>query len=184
MDFCDINCRYKRINGFDDYYITEFGDIYSTRLRGAEKEKHLHIMKPKEPGNKSKYLNIILCRDDGQYTKSVHRLVAEHFVDGYFDGAVVNHIDGNNRNNSYTNLEWTCTADNIHKSYKTSGVGAKRNYKIYELYDTDMCLIGTFSSHIDMENFVRENEIDASPTQLTKKCFSRGYTLIKKQKPN
>lgn len=50
---------------------------------------------------------------DGKYkTVSVHRLVAEHFVDGYFNGAVVNHIDGDKTNNASSNLEWCTRSEN------------------------------------------------------------------------
>jgi hypothetical protein len=182
MTFQDITGKYKQIKGFPNYYITEFGEIFSDRLRGHEKEPHLHKMTPKNPGKNNKYLNIILCNKDGQFTKSVHRLVAEHFVDGFFEGAVVNHIDGNNRNNAATNLEWTTARDNIHKSYKTSGVSAKRNYKTWMLFDCQDTLLGSFTSHNDMEEFVKKNHIDASPTQMTKKRNSRGYYVVIKGK--
>lgn len=78
MELSDIDVRYERIPGFDDYYITECGEVYSTRLRGNEREAHLHKLKPKNPGASNKYLNIILCNQTGQHTKSVHRLVAEN----------------------------------------------------------------------------------------------------------
>ena len=42
----------------------------------------------------------------------IHQLVANVFVPGKFDGAVVNHKDGNKRNNVYTNLEWTTRSEN------------------------------------------------------------------------
>lgn len=180
MDFCDINGQYKQIRGFQDYYITEFGEVYSTRKIGIGKTSRLHKLKPKNPGDKSKYLNIILCRDDGQFTKSIHQLVAEHFVDGYFEGAVVNHKDGNNRNNNASNLEWTTQHDNVHKSYITSGMSAKRNYKEWSLYNPAGELIGVFYSHTSMENYVKQNGLDASPSQLTKDGNSRGYCVIKK----
>lgn len=38
----------------------------------------------------------------------VHRIIAQHFIDGYFEGAFVNHINGNKRDNRIENLEW-CT---------------------------------------------------------------------------
>ena len=180
MEFSDINGRYKRIEGFDDYYITEFGDVYSTRPIGASKEHKLHKLKPKNPGRDNKYLNIILCRDDGQFTKSIHRLVAEAFVDGYFDGAVPNHIDGNNRNNSSDNLEWVTVKENIHKSYETSGVSATRNFRMWNLYDDSGTLIGSFVGHIEMESFVKEHSIPASPSSLSKYGKSNGYYVIKK----
>ena len=182
MTFQDINGRYKQIKDFKDYFVTEYGEIYSTRLRGNERESHLHKIKPKDPGNPSKYLNVTLCSDHGQVTKSVHRLVAEAFVGGHFDGAVVNHIDGNNRNNNASNLEWTTVKDNVHKSYITSGKSAKRNYLIWELVNPEGEKLGIFASHSDMEDFVITNKIDASPTQLTKAGYSRGYSIIKSGK--
>lgn len=36
----------------------------------------------------------------------VHRLVAFAFIEGYEKNKQVNHIDGNNQNNIFTNLEW------------------------------------------------------------------------------
>ena len=40
----------------------------------------------------------------------IHRLVAEIYCPGYFEGAQVDHIDCNKLNNHYTNLQW-CTPD-------------------------------------------------------------------------
>lgn len=177
MDFEDIRGRYAQIINFPNYFITEFGEVYSDRLRGYEKEHHLHKLTPKNPGNKSKYLNIVLCNEEGQVTESIHRLVAKYFVNGYFDGAVVNHIDGNNRNNVASNLEWTTIEDNVHKSYITSGKGPKRNYLTWELYSPTNELIGVFASHYEMADFINANKLNTSATQLIKKRRSRGYTV-------
>lgn len=49
IEFKDIGCRYAPIKGFKDYYITECGDVYSTRKRGKEINPHLHKLKPKTP---------------------------------------------------------------------------------------------------------------------------------------
>lgn len=169
----------KRINGFEDYYISNLGNVYSERLRGWEKIHRLRKLKPKDPGKASKYFNIILCRDGEQVTKSIHRLVAEYFVDGYFDGAVVNHIDGNNRNNRADNLEWVTTKVNIHKSYETSGKNQKRHYKTWKLFNPSGELIGEFTSHSELEDYIRTMGIDAFPTVLTKYGVSNGYTVTK-----
>ena len=182
MELQDIKGKYKQINCFPNYYITEFGEIYSDRLRGNEIEPHLHRIKPKNPGRKNKYLNVVLCNEDGQITKSVHRLVAEYFVEGYFEGAVVNHIDGNNRNNIASNLEWTTARDNVIKSYKTSGVSAKRNYKIWELHSPDGSSLGVFAGNTDLRRFIIDNNLNIAPAQLIKDRNSRGYTVIVKPK--
>ena len=49
----------------------------------------------------------------------VHILVAESFVDGWFEGAEVNHKDLNKLNNKWDNLEWVTRSENqIHQYEK------------------------------------------------------------------
>lgn len=52
-------------------------------------------------------------------TVAVHILVAQAFCEGYFEGAVVNHKDGNKLNNNANNLEWVTVAENNRHAYKT-----------------------------------------------------------------
>lgn len=47
----------------------------------------------------------------------VHRLVALAFVSGYFDGAHVDHIDGNKTNNIPSNLEWVTENENTRRQW-------------------------------------------------------------------
>lgn len=53
----------------------------------------------------------------------VHVLVAREFVDGWFEGAEVNHKDFNRANPAWWNLEWLSHKDNIAYSHKAG------NYK-------------------------------------------------------
>lgn len=46
----------------------------------------------------------------------VHKYVAKAWVDGYFEGAEVNHKDFNRMNNNSDNLEWVTHFDNIQYS--------------------------------------------------------------------
>lgn len=48
----------------------------------------------------------------------VHLYVAYGWVDGYFEGAEVNHIDYNRTNNSASNLEWVTHQENVKHSSK------------------------------------------------------------------
>ena len=57
--------------------------------------------------------------------KSVHRLVAEVYCDGYNPMYDVNHIDGNKLNNHYSNLEWVTRSQNCQHSYD-NGLSKKR----------------------------------------------------------
>ena len=54
---------------------------------------------------------------------SVHRLIALAFLGpSPFDGAVVNHLDGDPRNNRASNLEWVTQSENLrHKPFATDG---------------------------------------------------------------
>nr|DAP31406.1 MAG TPA: homing endonuclease [Caudoviricetes sp.] len=48
----------------------------------------------------------------------IHRLVAYHFCDGYNEGLVVNHKDGNKQNNNADNLEWITHPENDLHAFK------------------------------------------------------------------
>jgi len=79
------------------YYVSSYGRVYSKQ---RSKFRKLY------PDTKG-YLQVDYRDVDGRrITKKVHRLVAELFVNGMQLDLVVNHIDGNKRNNNYTNLEW------------------------------------------------------------------------------
>lgn len=45
---------------------------------------------------------------------SIHRLVAEHFLEKPIDKNIVNHKDFNILNNNYNNLEWVSSRENTH----------------------------------------------------------------------
>ena len=169
----------KPIEGFDGYYISNLGKVYCNRKSNRCIDSSMHEIKPKCGNNKQKYLNVILCSDQGQKTFMVHRLVGMAFVPGYFDGAVINHIDGNNRNNEAVNLEWTTQRDNINKSYLTSSLGPMRNYFIWKLYDPNNNLLGEFSGMPSMKSYITDNKLDTSWSSLRKYGHSKGYKIYK-----
>lgn len=86
----------------------------------------------------------------------VHLYVAHGWVDGYFEGAEVNHKDFNRLNNCADNLEWVTHSDNIKHSVKNnsevwnagkSGIHNGRAtfteeevYRIREMYDEGMSI--------------------------------------------
>lgn len=61
---------------------------------------------------KNGYLTIAFMTNKVRKKVLVHRAVAHAFVDGHFEKATVNHIDGNKLNNLPSNLEWVSLADN------------------------------------------------------------------------
>jgi hypothetical protein len=105
----------------NQYKITDEGKLFTRVINGNRKEVVLgEEWKEKKATNSAcdasggKYLATVISLVKGK-NKSVriHRLVAEHFVDGFKEGLQVNHIDGNRLNNKATNLEWVTPRENI-----------------------------------------------------------------------
>ncbi len=89
----------------DVYVATDDGHIYSKYSKRVLKEYT----------NKLGYKSVTLVdpATKKKRTVNVHRYVAYFLVEGYEEGLVVNHIDGNTRNNHPSNLEWVTQKENI-----------------------------------------------------------------------
>lgn len=115
----------------DKYEVSNFGRI---RRKSDKYIMHQSI-------SKDGYYRIALVLNDGSNKpRSVHRIVATAFVPRYSDELnVVNHIDGNKRNNNYMNLEWTNASGNMIHAYSMGlqkpKVGSDNNFA---LIDEDM----------------------------------------------
>lgn len=87
------NKRYKQIQGYLTYYITDHGRVWSNYSK-----KWMSIYKPKDKNNLAVRVN--------KSTYYISRLVVQHFVSVDIDKNVyVIHKDGNSYNNHYTNLK-------------------------------------------------------------------------------
>lgn len=94
---------WKDVVGFEDLFmVSSCGSLYSKRTK-----RELKLFK-----HKKGYLHCVTRvggRNGDNLCLKMHQEVAKAFVDGWFEGAVVNHLDGDKTNNHFTNLEW-CTA--------------------------------------------------------------------------
>lgn len=62
-------------------------------------------------GDAYKFVNVFIT-GEGSKILYLHRAVALVHVQGYFEGAVVDHIDRNPRNNNPENLRWVTPSQN------------------------------------------------------------------------
>ena len=92
--------NWRTIDGYEDYQVSNFGRVKSLK-NGKEK-----ILRPRVNGKG--YLDVILCKDRKRKHMTVHRLVANAFLQNPDNLPVINHIDENKQNNFVSNLEW-CT---------------------------------------------------------------------------
>lgn len=74
------------------------------------------------------YMNVSYMVSGVRYKRRVHRLVAKAFVIGWFDGATVDHLDGNKINNAASNLEWVTLSENS-KRQNRDGRGVPKGQK-------------------------------------------------------
>lgn len=164
-----------QINLFPDYYISNYGNIYSYKnIKNCTKG----WMKLSPFSDKKGYLYVTLCYKSNIKRRSVHSLVAEYFCKGYKDKDVVNHIDANKKNNIYTNLEWVSIRDNVRKSYKTSGINQSRNYNYYQIKLPDGSLTSIFKSYSGVKDYISINNINISHFSLRYYKKTKEYELI------
>jgi len=112
--------RWVPIHGYEGLYeISDYGRVKSVQRfrRGKsgcmvpvpEKIMLVQAKKRKSGGRTLPYLEVKLRDGSPRHTpcKSflVHRLVAQAFVGELYEGAQVNHIDGDHQNNYYKNLQ-------------------------------------------------------------------------------
>lgn len=96
--------KWKPIKGFDGYFISSYGRIWSNKQKAR-------FMEPHNTGRG--YLMIGLYIKNKAYHKLVHRLVAEAFIENPLKLPQVNHKDENKQNNHVNNLEWCTQKYNI-----------------------------------------------------------------------
>lgn len=101
--------RWLNINEFPNYDVSSDGRVRNNRTG--------RILKPGI--TVYGYEIVVLSNEYGRKTKSVHRLVADAFYDGNHDDYVVDHVDGNKRNNFIGNLEFCTSGENNLRAYRT-----------------------------------------------------------------
>ena len=115
-------------------------------------------------------------------THSIHVLVAKHFVKGYKEGYVVNHIDYNKINNFYKNLEWVSIKDNILHNKKTLRGAFGENQKDSKLTNDDIILIRNLMKDGVKQSVIAKN-FKVSPTTITDIKKDRKWSHVGKDIP-
>ena len=95
---------YKDIEGFEGLYqVSNLGRVKSLNYNHTGKEG---VLTPAL--NSYGYCKVSLWKNGKMRVKSIHRLVADAFIDNPNNLPCVNHINGVKTDNSVENLEW-CT---------------------------------------------------------------------------
>jgi len=165
------------INNYPLYSISNLGNVKNNKTNLKLKIDH----------NKDGYCQVKLYNPKPK-TKTIHRLVALHFIENPENKREVNHKDGNKLNNCVNNLEWVTKKENKahadttglwvlsenHKQALQKGLREKRGKIVYK-YDLQMNLIETYSC-------TREAALlnDAKQANIVNCCNGKkGYKTVK-----
>lgn len=121
--------EWRSVCGFEGYYeVSNTGNVrscdrYVNAKLGSKSFLKGEMMKLQK--NHKGYMTVILHKNNKHYSKTVHRLVAEAFIDNPENLPQVNHKDTDKTNNNVTNLEWISNYDNMqhamqHGCYKNA----------------------------------------------------------------
>ena len=112
------------IEKYPDYMADDDGNIYSLKWNRE------HKLTPWLDSQK-RYYYVTLSMNNVKEKQSVHRLIAETFLDNPNHYTDVDHINKDTRDNRVANLRWCSHQQNLHYSYDT--LGPVRNFKVVEL---------------------------------------------------
>lgn len=154
--------KWKEIKGYEGCYeVSNFGNVrsidrYVTKSNGVVQHRK-QCMKTKCL-NKDGYHIVSLNKNGINKKCYVHTLVATAFVDGWFDGAEVNHKDFDRTNNFSENLEWVAHSKNVRHT-----IDAGRH-----VCQTDIC---------------GENNPNFGNHILSEKYKDKEYAILKQSRP-
>lgn len=165
---------WKDVHGFEEaYQVSNFGRIKRKERTDSNNRTHKErIMSPSMYSNG--YMNVELRMNNKKRRTSVHRLVAEAFIDNPLNLPQINHKDENKANNHVSNLEW-CTAQyNIR--YKD---GVKRRRATAILNSNAVCKYGMEGEFIEKFECATDAAIsvNGSCTEILSCCHHRAHSL-------
>lgn len=156
---------FKDIKDYEGLYqVSNLGRVYSIRTN--------KFLKPKL--NRCGYLSVNLKYKGSRVTKSIHRLVAEAFIENVNDLPQVNHIDEDKTNNCVDNLEWCSAKYNI--NYGTRNEKAAQHFrKPVLMFDLNNNFIKEFNSAAEACSYVNGNSCNIIGCCLMYEHYNSAY---------
>jgi hypothetical protein len=96
------------IEGYEGYFISTLGNVYSKRLGGGYIDYNLPLRKLKARYNRDGYNT---CNLEGK-TLTIHRLVGKTFISNPENKPYIDHINRIKNDNRVENLRWATTSEN------------------------------------------------------------------------
>ncbi len=146
---------WKQVVGYEGYYeVSSYGRVLS--VYRVINGKHIGgILKP-HTTNRG-YYNVSFCKNGVCKNVQVHQIIAIAFLghkQGGIHGIVVDHIDGNKKNNNVSNLQLITSRDNVSKGTKnktgecigSSWCARSRKWKAMVQHNRKKYIVGYFNT--------------------------------------
>ena len=135
-----MNEIWLSVKGYDSYEVSNCGDVRSKNRTTVSSNGITHTYKSKDLKvsiNRYGYYYVDLYANGNKKKITVHRLVAEAFIDTDLDPrtCVVNHIDRDKNNNNIKNLEWATYTENAYHGKARLKVKAKEVTDLLDLLE-------------------------------------------------
>lgn len=160
---------FKEIKGCEHYLVSDNGEVYSLRSK--------KILKPDI--DKDGYeIYRIYNEEHKRKTFKGHRLVGLTFIDNPNNLPIVNHIDGNKRNNHLSNLEWCTNKYNVQHAVKTGLMTPyTRGIEIYDIFKK--CVVSRFNSYDDLANITGLSKLSLIDIVHREKLLYEGFKIVR-----
>lgn len=144
------------------YSVSNQGRVMShERVDELGRKKKERILKPSK--SKNGYLKVSLHKNGKVEFKSIHRLVAESFLDNDRNLPCVNHKDENKENNAVLNLEWCDYSYNNNYGTGHLRTAKTKGHKTFLLGENSVVLMEFYS----MAEASRKTETPISSIKLS-----------------
>lgn len=168
---------WKDIPNFEGLYqASNWGRIKSLKKDVIKKNQGCHHYKErilKGWNHNTGYLAVTL--NGKKYL--VHRIVAMTFIENPNNYPIINHIDGNKKNNKIENLEWCTYEHNLHEAIKLGLIHIKYNSKENRIrakklnqYNLNGTLIKTYDCSTDAEAELKSKNIKVNAKNIRNVC--------------
>ena len=150
------------------YQVSNYGRVKSLNFYSNATKKYYDRELILKPHTVRGYHRVVLCKNGKHINYSVHRLVAEVFLDNPNNKPCVNHKDGNKLNNCADNLEFCTYSENEKHSHDVLGKQPINKKKI-EQYDLQGNFIRQWESLAEIGRYFKCNY-----TNFTRCCCGKG----------